>query len=153
MLRMLIGFLWKSMLCKGGDGNDINRNTRAKFWLYVCYSFFWLDRGHWPNVDEWDNPIVGGMSGELADGWSGNIFSIDADLDALSDEIDLENVASKEPCCFCGADEKKAPWIHLRKNAKFMKLLWTVKLWRARAGYKHRHLSNHGSTNASSQHH
>ena len=128
-------------------GNDIEHNTRAKFWLHVCWSLFWLHQGRWPDVDEFDHPIVGGRSGELADGWSATIWSIDADLDALSDELGLANVNSKEPCCFCGADETEAPWIHLRKDAKFMKLLWTIRLWRARTGYKHRHLSNHGGTN------
>ena len=81
-----------------------------------------------------------GRTGELAGGWSATIWSIDADLDALSDELGLANVNSKEPCCFCGADETEAPWIHLRKDAKFMKLLLTTRLWRARAGYKHRQL-------------
>lgn len=139
LLRLLIGILWKGYLY-----NSATLNTRAEYWLHVCYSFFWLWKGLWPTHDEYDKPLKHGKRGHLAGGFYATIWNICGDLDAMADELGLNHASSKEPCYCCGADEADYHWNRLTPTAPFLEKLWTAKLWKARMQHRHRLLGQPG---------
>ena len=138
LLRMLIGFLWKSMLIKEG------KVSQDRFWLYVCYSLFWLYKGLWPWVDEHDVALVGAKQGQLADGFFCAISALCSDLVEIESELGLNSSTSRKPCVLCDADECDAHWNNLRPGAAWMLTIWTANLWRARMTHRHRLMDQPG---------
>ena len=111
----------------------------SRVWKIIIWSLEALASGTWP-LKSWDNTDFeeGTLDYEkkgtpLADGYSGFLWVLKADLELLSNHFGLNSPASNEPCCLCKANRTMSsrPWTDCRVSASWRTSLWSKDEWSA----------------------
>ena len=129
MVRWFLCALWKSLMTKTGP---VEMWTRTIFFRKLAWSFFWLQEGVTPTVDDSDGEVDGGGH-KLAGGYYGTLWAMGTDLEALAEELFLKSVSqTKAPCNWCECNDSDVPWTDFKTNAKWLKTIWQGQRWLAR---------------------
>ena len=110
-----------------------------KAWKAIIWSLEALATGKWPMLD-WENREFEKDTLEyqnrgtpLAEGWSGVVFVLRADLDFFSNHFHLNSPGSNSPCALCRADRSTdgCPWTDCRSCASWRATTWKANEWLA----------------------
>ncbi len=122
-------------------------HTMNTFWTHLRWSFEWLEKGVWPDVNpegaKFDPKSPEGQRAlkSLAGGWRCKLWALKGDLEFFSSSLGLESYHSHTPCFLCKANTSDTPWTDFRENqAKWLSTIWSDVAWKARAG---RHILFH----------
>ena len=132
-------FLWHMKLCSTMP----ERNTLDVFWRRLVWSLTWLQKGKWPDRNEHgvlyhptspEGKKARENGGWLASGWRCVLWAILGDLEHFGVTLGLENAGSLTPCFCCRANKSNVPWTDFRKNAAWMRTIWSNSEWQRRPG-------------------
>ena len=136
----LIFMCYKSLVVASGG-----LSTMDAIWRKVCWSFYWLWMGVWPEEDEFGRPWVSGTldharaGTSLAGGFFATIWTIKGDLEWLALGLGLNHTSSRDPCAWCRANESTRPWTNFRLHETMAILTeWTPAAWIAAHPQRHR---------------
>ena len=99
----LMFMCYKSLVVASGG-----LSTMDAIWRKVCWSFYWLWMGVWPEEDEFGRPWVSGTldharaGTSLAGGFFATIWTIKGDLEWLALGLGLNHTSSRDPCAGAG---------------------------------------------------
>jgi hypothetical protein len=147
--RQLTTFSWNSLLGKGSTKSmqmqvwscfdeTMVPSTLAEFWHILAWSFEWLLKGVFPDVDHLGNKFEpntfdGQKAGEyLADGYAGLLWSLQGDLEYFTSVLKLPHYSSKSgPCslCKCTGDASPMTWKDCRLTAPWVNSQWKPHEW------------------------
>ena len=126
----------------GVFGHSIDDNTMMEVWRILCWSFYFLSKGTWPDVDwfnqPWgdDRPSERALAGQaLAGGFCAVVFSLLGDLDHLAKAYKLRHYNANAMCELCPAhrDSSHRPRLYnnFDRDATWHKEQFTARQWRA----------------------
>ncbi len=130
--NFFIGFLYKHLLKKHGEGA-----TRDRFLKALAWSFEHLQQGVWPSRGPWGEPLppqeAGWAGRPLANGYCGVLWVLRADLDFLPG-VGLQRATSNAPCALCKANASDLPWTDCTSFAAWLPTTWTATSWKEAHG-------------------
>ena len=108
----------------------------------VTWSFYWLYKGKWPDVDcfgvPWtdDSPMEKTLAGtELADGLCAFIYSLKGDLDYFARTLKLRHYNANHMCDMCPAsrllDDRTLLYNNFDRDARWMHMTYSSRQWTA----------------------
>lgn len=117
-------------------------NSIEAVWKHLLHSFRALASGRFPELDadgqaypnnSWRKhkagqllaPLGGDSDGDSDVGWTAVLISFRADLEYLSNELQMNHHNSETPCCLCHADRAGAPWNHFSDRALWRNTIYS----------------------------
>ena len=114
-------YSWNSMMATGSTldfqlymfsvfNKLLTKPGEKEVWRLISWSFYWLCKGAWPDVDPWGAPYPVGSKERrralqpLAAGKFGVIVAIRGDLDWYNKCLRLNHYGSAHPCYACPAN-------------------------------------------------
>ena len=111
-------------------------STLLRLWRILAWSLTWLYRGQWPDRDVLGRAWPRGSLEHdkalkpLADGFSGVVWGLQADLEWYNKSFGLEHWGSNTPCFACQANKSTRPFTDFTPTSQWRQTVWTSASWK-----------------------